>query len=233
MARTVTLADLVSELEERADIQGDQSIDAAAKKTLINKGITDLYDELVAAAPPDYYLKDFAITTTGAEAGYALPSDFLKLRRVQALLAGTSQRRSLLPMQPDERVAIVPSTGASLIVEYIPVAPTLVADSDTFDGVNGWDEAVVLWAAVKVFQKKRLPIGDLAGQYQQMMARIRANAYQDPGSPPMIQRASLRRSYFPWGGNSQVAGYYRLRGLGEARTLEVYTSSWLYGGVSP
>lgn len=233
MARTVTLADLVTELEERADIQNDQSIAAAEKVRLINKGITDLYDELVAAAPPDYYLKDFAITTTGDEAGYVLPDDFFKIRRVQVKLSGSTERRSLTPMQPDERVVLTPSTGASIVLEYIPVAPTLVLDADTFDGVNGWDELIVLWAAVKVFQKKRLPIGDLAGQYQQMMARIRANAYQDPGSPPMIQRASLRRGFFPWSGAAQVAGYYRLRGLGAERKLEIYTRNYLGAGAWP
>lgn len=227
MARVVTLADLVTRLDQRADIENDQHFGTAEKVTLINEGLTDLYDELVAAAPPDYYLKDHSFSTTGDEAGYTLPDDFYKLRRVQARLDGTTQRRSLLPMQPDERVALTPSVGASIVVEYIPVCPTLVEDSDAFDGVNGWEEAVVLWAAVKAFQKKRLPIADLAGQYQQMVARIRANGYQDPGSPPMIQRASLRRSFFPWGGNSQLAGYYRLRGLGAVRTLEIYTSSWL------
>jgi len=140
------------------------------------------------------------------------------------------QRRSLSPMQPDERIVLTPSTGAQLILEYIPVCPVLTELTDEFDGVNGWEEAVVLWAALKVFQKKRLPIGDVAGQYQVMLARIRANAYQDPGSPPMIQRASLRKRGFPWGASGGQATHYRLRGLGAARRLEVYTSNWLPGG---
>lgn len=228
MARTVTLGALVTRLEQRADIENDQHFGSAEKKTLINEGLTDLFDELVTAAPPDYYLKDYAFTSDGTAAGYALPSDFYKLRRVQVVDSG-SRRRSLLPMQPDERILMAASSGANVVVEYIPVCPTLVEDSDTFDGVNGWEEAVVLWAAVKVFQKKRLPIGDLAGQYQAMLARIRANGYQDPGSPPMIQRASLRGPFWPFAGSGNTTSHYRLRGLGATKTLELWSRSYLPG----
>jgi hypothetical protein len=229
MARVVTLGALVTRLEQRADIENDQHFSTSEKKTLINEGLTDLYDELVTAAPPDYYLKDHTFTTTGSESGYALPSDFYKLRRVQ--IATSGRRRSLLPMQPDERVVMSTSNGASMVVEYIPVCTVLEDDSDTFDGVNGWEEAVVLWAAVKVFQKKRLPIGELAGQYQAMLQRIRANGYQDPGSPPMMQRASLRSAVWPWAGSGNTATHYRLRGLGATKTLEVWCKNYLPGGI--
>lgn len=222
MARTVTLGELVTALEQRADIENDQHFSHAEKVGLINEGLTDLYDELVTAAPPDYYLKDYAWTTIDSQASYTLPADFFKIRRVQ-VVEQAQRKRSLLQMQPDERIIMVaPLGGCQMALEYIPACAKLVDDADEFDGVNGWQELVVLWATDKVYRKKRLPIGELASEYQAILGRIRANAYQDPGSPPMIQRASLRNPMWPWTSTAQPVTHYRLRGLGSTRTLEIW-----------
>lgn len=220
--RTVSLGALVSEFEQRADIQNNQAFDAAEKRRLVNQALTDLYDQLVAAGPPDYYLKDYQFTTAADVAGYTLPEDFLKIRRVQVVEQG-QRRRSLLQMQPDERILLVPPGQASTIVlEYIPVCAPLTNDADTFDGVNGWEELAVLWCTLKAYRKLRLPIGEVAAEYAAMMKRVQDQAYQDPGTPPRIQQASLREPMWPWTSTAQPVTHYRLRGLGGVRTLEIW-----------
>lgn len=213
MARLVTLLQLRTRLEQRADIANDQAVSLAEKNDLINEALTDLYDELVASAPPDYYLTDAVIGTVAGTPSYSLPADFYKVRSVQLLLDATSgRRRGLDTLQPDMRIVLGPPTETDVIVvaEYIPACPLLVSDVDTFNGVNGWEELVVLVAALKVYAKKRLDPSFLIQQEQAARARVQKMAYRDAGSPTRIKRASMRNTMYP--GWTNPVTHYRIRG---------------------
>lgn len=57
------------------------------------------------------------------------------------------------------RVAILPASNAAYpyTVFYLPVLPDLTNDSDTFDGVVGWEEWVAWDALIKVLQRDQYP----------------------------------------------------------------------------
>jgi hypothetical protein len=210
MARPVSLLQLRTRLEQRADIQNDQSVSLEEKNDLINEAITDLTDELVSSAPPDYFLTTATITTAADVLEYNVPDDFYKARSVQ-LDVGNQRRRGLSTMQPDMRIVLGPPDGEyTVYLEYIPTLPVLVDDADTIDGVNGWEELVVLTAALKVYAKKRLDPSFLIQQEQAARARVQKMAYRDAGAPVRIKRASMRDAVFP--GWTQSLTHYRMRG---------------------
>lgn len=57
------------------------------------------------------------------------------------------------------KVAILPASNGAYpyVVWYLPVLPDLVADSDTFDGVVGWEEWVANDVMMKVIQRDQYP----------------------------------------------------------------------------
>jgi len=216
MARLVTLAELRADLDERADIQNDQQFTSAEKLRLLNQAIAKFWDTLVMSAPPDYYLTKSSFPTVPGTSVYPLPSDFYKLRRCQ-VEEGSDRRRSLNVMQPDDRVVLqTPTSVQTVWLEYIPAAPELVADGDTFDGVNGWEECIVLEAAVKVYRKKNLDPSALAAELQDERARLTKMAYRDAGTPPTMTRTRMRGIGWPWSTDSLT--HYRLVGA----NVEIY-----------
>ncbi len=220
MARTVTLGLLTTRLEQRADIENDQHFGTTEKTSLINEAITSLYDELVMAAPPHYYLTiGTPFTTVAGTASYttALPTDFYKLSRVQ-VTEQNGHQRTLQTMDPDEKMVLTaPAGGDTVTLEYIPTPTALTTDGSTFDGVNGWEEMVVLEATLKVYRKKKLDVSQLMAEYADVRERVRRMSERDHGSVGGVQRASLRRGVWPWA--TSTLTHYRMLG---ARTLELY-----------
>ena len=47
-----------------------------------------------------------------------------------------------------------PPNAYNIQLNYIPTAPVLVADTDSLDSINSWDELIVLWATQKDFTKE-------------------------------------------------------------------------------
>jgi hypothetical protein len=211
MAKLVSLATLVGRLESRCDIANDQSVSLAEKQDLINQGLQFVWDELTAETPPDYALTTASpITTVAGTALYDLPSDFLKMRVVQ-VDEGSGRRRSLDEMQPELRLFVTEPLGGSVVYcEYIPVCPTLVLDADTINGVNGWEELAVLWAALRVFAKKKWDPDVIVALYEREKARIEGSANRDAGTAPRIHRTSFGHMRWPWW--TQTLTHYRIRG---------------------
>lgn len=218
MPRLVTLGTMLQDLEYRCDIERDLSFLEGEKRRLLNLGLAAFYDDLVAAAPPDYYLTEAPpIETLAGQIAYQLPADFYKVRRVQ-VDESSGRRRSLYTMQPDERIMLQPPIDLQTVrLEYIPVCPELDDDGETFDGVNGWEELPVLWAAIKVYRKKGLDPSSLAAELADARARVVNMAYRDAGTPPTMSRISLRNLRWPWTANTLT--HYRIRGRD---TLELY-----------
>lgn len=65
-----------------------------------------------------------------------------------------------------------PTSGTYELV-YIPVPAELTNDADTLDGVLGWEEMVVISAAIKCLQKEEAEHEHLLRDKQMIMARIK------------------------------------------------------------
>ncbi len=225
MARTVTLAQLRTRVRELSDTEGDPNITDAELTALANRHLTEVYDALVDAGPPEYFAASTTVTTVAGTTTYALPAGFRTLLEVYANESST-ELRPIFPMREGERGRWKPPTGAwTFTVEYIPAAPTLVADSDTFDGVSGWEELIVALRARDVMSKRQQQIGEVAGSSAALQARIQSRARnRDRGHARYIADLDTQgMTTWPWGWTQNIkVGAYRLR----AGNLELYEPQW-------
>lgn len=219
MARTRTLLQLRTDVRQRADLVSSTFITDAELTEYINGSIADLFDRLVASRGMDYYEKvpPYSFTTVGGTSLYSLPADFYQLILCEATIGSYT-----VPLQPFAlvergRLSQQPVQGGLVVtVRYVPTCPRLVNDSDTFDGFNGWEEFVILDAALKCREKEETDATDFQARLARMVQRLdRMAPDRDAG---MGQRfTDVRRSSLtPFGyvpkpryrihGNTDVSG---------------------------
>lgn len=179
MARSVSLTTLLTRVRQRADIENATARFTDAEITdHINEAIAEFYDVVRASWGEDYFRSSFPITTVSGQLVYSLPADFLSLISVDVML-GSLAVASGRPFMENERnwlrsfptalwivgdrfyyrlaasnitLQTAPS-GYSISLNYIPTPPKLATGGDTVDGIAGWEEYVVLDAAIKCMLK--------------------------------------------------------------------------------
>jgi hypothetical protein len=93
-----------------------------------------------------------------------------------------------------------PLTNTVLQVRYVPPAPTLVNDTTPVMFPNGWEEFVVLEAAIKCIGKEDGDTRELQRQRDEMAESIRtASSSLDRGSPERVQDVVYGLVDYPWG----------------------------------
>lgn len=175
MARSRTLGDMRSDVRLRADLVGNQFVTDSELNEYINQSLAELYDRLVGSRGQEYYAAEQVITTTGVEA-YALPATHYETLYVELEDSGTRfrlgsysmhERASLIgssASNPGRPVAFrilagnitflpAPTAGYTIRHWYVPACPRLASDSDSFDGVDGWEEYAI-WRSVAYVQQK-------------------------------------------------------------------------------
>lgn len=77
-----------------------------------------------------------------------------------------------------------PTSGQTIRVWYIPRPTTLATGADTVDGVSGWEEYIVIDAAIKCLNKEESDVTVLMARKAAMKARIEGMAAnRDAGNP--------------------------------------------------
>lgn len=222
MARTVTLLSLRTWARQLADIEGDPNITDTELTALANRHLTEVYDALVDAGPPEYYASTTTVTTVAGTTLYALPADFRTLLEVYAQESATDLRL-VHPMGHGQRARYrAPTNVYSATVEYVPAAPTLVNSGDTFDGVSGWEELIANLMARDCMTKRDMDISPVMASIGALQARIASRARsRDRGHPRYTSDLDAQDTVFPWTTttNNRITTY-RLR----AGNLELYES---------
>lgn len=173
MARTRTLAELRAEAYSRSDNDGAEDRHPPADvDRYVNQGIAELYDLLVEARGRSYYRKvsPTPITTTANTSRYALASDFYQLISVRV---SGDDGDVLEPFRAEDEpslrasaastdhpthyeiqngyIELLPlhAAGLTVVVDYVPAAAVIPSSpgTGTFDGINGWEEYVTIFAA--------------------------------------------------------------------------------------
>ena len=87
------------------------------------------------------------------------------------------------------RFNVKPQAGHTIRIWYIPHAPILDADTDVWDGHNGWEEYAIIDAALKCLEKEQNPdTVALQLRLQRMVNRIKALAHsRDLAFPQRVQ----------------------------------------------
>jgi hypothetical protein len=174
MARTRMLQEMRADAYLRSDNDGaaDRHVFTDVDR-YINQGLAELYDLLVEARGRSYYRKvsPTPITTTASTSRYALQADFYQLISVRV---SGDDGDLLAPFRAEDEVELrasaastdhpthyelqngyiellpLHSAGLSVIVDYVPACPVIPSSpgTGTFDGVNGWEEYAVIFAAM-------------------------------------------------------------------------------------
>lgn len=199
MGRKVTLLQLRTQSRQRADQENSGFIKDPELNSYINNSIAELYDLLISAYGEGYFEADpFRIVTQANVEKYELPDDFYKLLGVDLVLSN-SDRLTLRKYEFNKRNYYTNATSFSLTADenikyrlrgsnisfipaqigvknidliYVPNAPLLEVNSDEFDGFNGWEEYVIIDAAIKMRVKEETSINELVMQKNSILERI-------------------------------------------------------------
>jgi hypothetical protein len=219
MARTRTLALLRAEVQARADIENDPHITSAEVDRFINQSIAALHQK-AALAGEDEYTTSVAIPTVAGSESYTVASAFFKIVSADALVSGevrplrrwtfaerhlflnatswssTSQPLAYRLVGGDTiKLLPVPDGVYTVTVWYIPASTVLAADGDLYDGRDGFEEWVVLDAAIKCKTKSEEDIRELVGERDRVMLDILASlATKDQARPERVQDVAPRRA---------------------------------------
>lgn len=208
MAKTVALSDLRSLVRYYGDFENDTAFASNTElNARINRAIGALYDK-IAEANEEYYLTFDVWTTVAGTTDYALPASFYRLLGVDLSISSTeyvslprfqmaerNTRRSAADATDcayslwgsSLRIIPAPPAGRTLRAWFIPVYTTLSGDSDTFDGVNGWEDWVALEVAIGLRIKEESDVSDLRQSQALAWDRISAAvAKRDSANPSRV-----------------------------------------------
>jgi len=220
MARTRTLVLLRGDVRARVDAMSTDAFVTDSDLTeWLNQEWAELYDILIGGVDT-YYLKVDAFNTTAGTSSYDLPSDYYKTRGVDVKTTTgyfrnahrfNFEQRNDYPITgwswPDSiqydirasKLTFMPSPAGTYAVQhqYIPSAVRMSADSDTIDGVNGWELYVVAGAAMKwALKEDNTELASmLANEKAALRARITSvSRDRDSGEAPKVRVVRGRQS---------------------------------------
>jgi len=206
-----TLLELRNRSRQRADMVNSRFITDAELNYFINASFGELYDLLVNSRGENYYVSSYNFTTTINQDTYPLPADFFKLMGVD-YVTSTTQAITLKAFRWQERnrfrepfynvrnynlmyqvrgnnLVFIPTPNGSQQIRlwYIPRHQELALDTDSFDGINGWEEYIIIDAAIKMRVIEESPVEELILAKNDMKARIlSACSGRDSGEPPRV-----------------------------------------------
>jgi hypothetical protein len=99
------------------------------------------------------------------------------------------------------RFVPTPLSAQAVKLKYVPYAVRLVIGSDTFDGVNGWEEWVIVDAVLKCLEREGADPQELAAhtaRRDRKEQRILEALARDQGEPPRVQDVVAARNSW-WG----------------------------------
>lgn len=224
MARTRTLQEMREEAIQRAAMENSTFVVTAEVNRRVNQRIAQLYGKLVRARGDEYYAVKATPSTVAGVDTVALAAAFFKLLYVSAKIGGRWVPLERFELQEADdyqdsswnlvRVPRYRTMGGNLLLRpvpdgvfelqvwYVPHATVLVADGDTFDGINGWEDYVTIGTAIDLKAKEESDTKDLQVELARMDAEITALAdTRDEGQPARIR--DVRRSV-PWPGDWEL-----------------------------
>jgi hypothetical protein len=210
-----TLLQLRTQVRQVANMETSQFITDSELTSYVNLSAFELYDLLVTHYGDDFYVADpYTFTTDGTNDHVALPADFYKLLGVDISLGGNQwdnvpkfsvagrnkysnptggilygYRNNIRYRLSGSKLWLtpLPKAGQQLRIFYIPRWTPLSADGDTFDGISGWEEYVIIDSAIKCLQKEESDVSALMAQKQGLIMRIEAAAAnRDAGTPARV-----------------------------------------------
>lgn len=184
----VSLLTLRTECRSQCDMVNSTFVTDAEFNQYIRNAYSSLYGKIVTAFSNDYFVQTpaagYTFTTDGVNQLFALPTStgeqlMFKLLGVDVQALGApSQWISLKPFAFADRNRTaypnsqIPQAGQTVRVLYIPLPTLPTADGDTVEGVNSWEEWIVIEASIVALAKEESDISAFVARRQQMQQRL-------------------------------------------------------------
>ena len=205
---SVTLANLRTRVRYQADIESSTHVSDAELTYYINNSAAELHG-LLCTLYEDYYLTSSTFTLTSANT-YTLPSNFFKLRGLDYDNAGSYitvprfsfeernrwqeryQRgdlevwRAFRLMQGAIYILPEDDFAGTYRLWYLLNYTAMTSDADTLSDLMGWDEYVVVDAAIKCLRKEEQDTTELMQEKASMQSRI-STSLSDRGGVARVQ----------------------------------------------
>lgn len=216
MARTVTLGEIRTQAKRRADMEHTEFVTNEGWNEFINQSYAKLYDIIISSYEDYYLKDPLDVTIAPGSSTIDLPTDFYKLKGLdyQDGLSSVSENNwidvrkfnfkqrnrtnnlnRIVGNNPfrqyrilGDKIHILPKENApgNYRIWYNPPITTLVNDTDEIDGVNGWEEFIIVDAAIKALAKEESSTTELQKELGDLMTRIKASAETRDISEPNV-----------------------------------------------
>lgn len=225
-----TLYEIRNIARQYADMVNSEFVTDSELNGWINLSYYELYDILIQKYGDDYYIAaPYAIATDGVTQQYTLPSNFYKFLGLDLQLGNVQDSWvTIRPFMFAERnryavpnfqsfygltnlryrifgntlfLTPIPSAGQNLRMWYVPILPELVSDSDTVNGISGWQDYICLDVAIKALLKEESDVSMLQARKQALISRIESAAEgRDAGNPQVVSDVVTSDMWWPGGG---------------------------------
>lgn len=212
MASIITVASMLERIRDEADIENDPFFTDGALVTRIAQAYKYLYNLLVSRFEGQYFNESAQIVTTTNVDEYDLPDDFYKLVGVDELRGNNP--RDAMTLRPRDwnsrnrlnsavlrtqfsayryllragkiRFLPVPDGATTFTLWYVP-APPVLTESDSFDGIAGFEDYIV--QDVCCYVRKKQDLDDSLFQRDKAVAEkmvLDMAAERDAGFPQTV-----------------------------------------------
>lgn len=212
MARTFTVSELITRVRERSNTERSNFVTDDEIIRYIDQGYTKLYD-LIVSKFENYYISDHSFTTTGSTQFFDLPADFYKMVGLDQFQNFSGSGENALTVRPfnfNERnrynnilfavtaaafyryliqgtkIKILPQPDAGITFKmwYVPAPVKITTTAQTIDGIAGWEEVVILTAAIQVMNKQELDSSALKLEQREAIDRVMTMATERDAALP-------------------------------------------------
>jgi len=156
---------------------------------------------------------DLQVAPTSGQDGWLTikPFPFVERNRFSFpnVQAAYGRRTSLRYRVNGNRIWItpVPSGGQNIRLFYVPRFAGLVNDTDSLDGVNGWEEYVIIDAAIKAKDKEESDVSVLMARKAEIVRRMESEAEnRDAGSPSTVGDSRRYNGSYGGDGGGEMLG---------------------------
>jgi len=230
-----TVGNVILECRQRSNKENSPFYTLQEMTSMVSQSYKALYDKIVQAYGDDYYVATPYTYTTGQNQQlYPLPVDFYKLLLCEVALNPqdpnsyvTLKQFNLIqknlfnyPNQytmygitnlryrlNGDNLMIVPQTqgGQTIRIWYAPRPNQLINQTDTLDGIAGWEEYIVADVCIKMLAKEESDVSIFAAQKMEMDKRLDEMAKnRNLGEPQTVSDAKYRN--FSWGDGENGTG---------------------------
>jgi hypothetical protein len=191
---------LLTRLREAVGAENDTHVTDAELYRALTVGVQETWDTLLSMGIGTEGVKSATFSAVAGQQEYpktTIAADFYQISKLLVLSAAgywTPVKR----YHPNEQYnSKAPTQGASMKLYYFPVAPVFTTGTETFDGINGWEEHAVMCACIYIKAKKEDDTGQYRSRKREIEARMSVMANRLRDEPPRIirRRVTIQRGY--------------------------------------